>query len=77
MNDHFLTMEVLQLMYQKDVNLLDFLLFFYIIYVVKQSVFLKIKDGASHALLRKFWKIQILATEGLKLSACLGKRFKS
>jgi hypothetical protein len=41
-------------------------------YVANQSVFLKIKDIARHALLRKFQKIQILAAEGLKLSACLG-----
>jgi hypothetical protein len=37
-------------------------------YVANHSVFLKIKYGASHALLRKFRKIQILAAERFKLS---------
>ena len=34
-------------------------------------VFFKIQFVVSHALLRKFHKIQIVAREGLKLFACL------
>jgi hypothetical protein len=40
-------------------------------YVANQTVLLKIKDVASRAHLQKFLNIQILAAEGLKLSACL------
>ena len=42
-------------------------------YIANQTFFLKIKDVASHALLRKFQIIQSLAAEGFKLFACLGK----
>ena len=55
-----MTVEILQLMLQKGLNQL-----------ANQPVFLKIKDVESHARLRKFLKIQILATEGFKLSAFL------
>ena len=58
-----MTVEILQLMYQKGLNQLDTYDFFH--YVANQSVFLKIKDVASDA--------QILAAEGFKLSACLGE----
>jgi hypothetical protein len=40
-------------------------------YVANQSIFLKIKDITSHAIVQKFLNIQILAVEGFKLSACL------
>ena len=59
-----MTVEILQLMYQTGLTQLDFLN-----YVANQSVFLKIKDVASQALLLKFLKILILAVEGFKLPA--------
>ena len=61
-----MTAEILQLMFQKGLNQLDFFN-----HIANQSVFFKIKDVASYALLKKFLKIQILAGEGFKLFACL------
>ena len=40
-------------------------------YVANLSVYLQTKDVTSHALLRKFLKIQILVAEGFKHIACL------
>ena len=64
-----MAVEILQVMYQKGLNQLDFLWFFKLCCI--QPVFLRIKDVASNTLLRTFLKIKILAAEGFKLSACL------
>ena len=64
-----LTVEILQSMYKKGLNQLDFLWFFKLCCI--QPVFLRIKDVASNTLLRTFLKIKILSAEGFKLSACL------
>ena len=61
-----LTVWLHNITFQKGLTQLDFSS-----YVPNQSLFLEIKDVASHALLQKFQKIQILVVEGFKLSACL------
>ena len=59
-----MTVEILQLMYEKDLKLFDFFN-----YVANLSVFLKINSVTSHALLRKFMKMIFFSN--FKLSACL------
>ena len=61
-----LTAKIIQLMFQKGPNQLDFCNFFN--NVADHSVFSKIFDVLGHALLRKFLKIQIVVAKGFKLA---------